>query len=87
MDCFGTAISMGLQYGVPLEVYVNKFAHTRFETLGFTKNPKFVWPRVSWIISSALWAITFLPGYREAHRALPAEKGAADAGGDDSWAV
>jgi len=39
MDCFGTAISMGLQYGVPLDVYVNKFSHTRFEPLGITKNP------------------------------------------------
>ncbi|MDR2170894.1 MAG: vitamin B12-dependent ribonucleotide reductase [Planctomycetaceae bacterium] len=39
MDCFGTAISMSLQYGVPLNVYVEKFSHTRFEPLGMTKNP------------------------------------------------
>jgi ribonucleoside-diphosphate reductase alpha chain len=39
MDCFGTAISMSLQYGVPLNVYVEKFSHTRFEPLGHTKNP------------------------------------------------
>jgi ribonucleoside-diphosphate reductase alpha chain len=39
MDCFGTAISMSLQYGVPLEVLVNKFSHTRFEPMGHTKNP------------------------------------------------
>ncbi|MGW8257396.1 MAG: vitamin B12-dependent ribonucleotide reductase, partial [Thermoguttaceae bacterium] len=39
MDCFGTAVSMSLQYGVPLDVYVNKFSHTRFEPMGFTKNP------------------------------------------------
>ena len=39
MDCFGTAISMSLQYGVPLDVYVNKFSHTRFEPMGHTKNP------------------------------------------------
>lgn len=39
MDCFGTAISMSLQYGVPLEVYVSKFCHTRFEPMGATKNP------------------------------------------------
>ena len=30
---------MSLQYGVPLEVYVNKFSHTRFEPMGATKNP------------------------------------------------
>ncbi|OHB79419.1 MAG: ribonucleoside-diphosphate reductase, adenosylcobalamin-dependent [Planctomycetes bacterium RBG_16_64_10] len=39
MDAFGTAISMSLQYGVPLEAYVNKFSHTRFEPMGYTKNP------------------------------------------------
>src|SRR5687767_15488108 len=38
MDSLGTAISMGLQYGVPLEAYVKKFSHMRFEPMGFTKN-------------------------------------------------
>jgi ribonucleoside-diphosphate reductase alpha chain len=38
MDCFATAVSLSLQYGVPLKVLVNKFAHTRFEPSGFTKN-------------------------------------------------
>ena len=38
MDAFGTAISMSLQYGVPLEVLVNKFSHARFEPMGFTTN-------------------------------------------------
>ena len=39
MDCFATAVSMNLQYGVPLKVLVNKFSHTRFEPYGFTNNP------------------------------------------------
>jgi ribonucleoside-diphosphate reductase alpha chain len=39
MDAFGTAISMCLQYGVPVKSLVEKFAHTRFEPSGFTKNP------------------------------------------------
>ncbi|MBV8313925.1 MAG: vitamin B12-dependent ribonucleotide reductase, partial [Planctomycetaceae bacterium] len=39
MDVLGTSISIGLQYGVPLEVFVNKFAHSRFEPAGFTQNP------------------------------------------------
>ncbi|MGL4942830.1 MAG: vitamin B12-dependent ribonucleotide reductase [Thermoguttaceae bacterium] len=39
MDCFGTAISMGLQYGVPLHIYVDKFSFTRFEPMGHTRNP------------------------------------------------
>ncbi len=39
MDSFALAISMALQYGVPLRVLVDKFSHTRFEPSGFTKNP------------------------------------------------
>ncbi len=39
-DCFATAISMALQYGVPLKVLVNKFVHTRFEPSGFTHHPE-----------------------------------------------
>jgi ribonucleoside-diphosphate reductase alpha chain len=39
MDTVGTLTSMALQYGVPLDVLVSKFSHTRFEPSGFTKNP------------------------------------------------
>ena len=39
MDSFATAISMALQYGVPLRVLVDKFSHMRFEPSGFTRNP------------------------------------------------
>lgn len=39
MDAFATAISLALQYGVPLKVLVDKFSHTRFEPSGFTGNP------------------------------------------------
>ncbi|USN51968.1 MAG: vitamin B12-dependent ribonucleotide reductase [Myxococcales bacterium] len=38
MDVFATAISLALQYGVPVKVLVEKFSHTRFEPSGFTKN-------------------------------------------------
>ncbi|MFZ5471272.1 MAG: vitamin B12-dependent ribonucleotide reductase [Myxococcota bacterium] len=38
MDSFATAISLSLQYGVPLQVLVDKFSHTRFEPSGFTGN-------------------------------------------------
>ncbi len=38
MDSFATAVSMALQYGVPLEVLVKKFSYTRFEPSGFTGN-------------------------------------------------
>ncbi|MCP4601603.1 MAG: hypothetical protein GY847_14010, partial [Proteobacteria bacterium] len=40
MDSFATAISMALQYGVPLEVLVDKFSHSRFEPSGVTCNPE-----------------------------------------------
>jgi ribonucleoside-diphosphate reductase alpha chain len=39
MDAVGLLTSMALQYGVPLEVLVDKFSHVRFEPSGFTKNP------------------------------------------------
>jgi ribonucleoside-diphosphate reductase alpha chain len=38
MDAFATAISIALQYGVPLEDLCTKFSHTRFEPSGFTNN-------------------------------------------------
>jgi ribonucleoside-diphosphate reductase alpha chain len=40
MDAFATAISLALQYGVPLADLVFKFAHMRFEPSGFTKHPQ-----------------------------------------------
>ena len=83
MDCFGTAVSMSLQYGVPLEVYVNKFSHTRFEPWGYTKNPdiKIAKSVVDYIFR---WlGITFLPGYGEMHKAAArlARRGRATAAG------
>ena len=38
-DAFAQAISYSLQYGVPLQVLVDKFSHARFEPSGMTKNP------------------------------------------------
>ena len=39
MNSFMIAVSLGLQYGVPLEVYVSKFSHMRFEPSGQTNDP------------------------------------------------
>ncbi|MQA27779.1 MAG: vitamin B12-dependent ribonucleotide reductase, partial [Micromonosporaceae bacterium] len=39
MDAFSVAISIGLQYGVPLETYVSKFVNMRFEPAGMTDDP------------------------------------------------
>jgi ribonucleoside-diphosphate reductase alpha chain len=40
MNAFATAISIGLQYGVPLEDFVKKFSYMRFEPEGITRNPE-----------------------------------------------
>lgn len=40
MDSFAQAVSVALQYGVPLQILVDKFTHSRFEPSGFTKNPE-----------------------------------------------
>ena len=61
MDSFATSISIGLQYGVPLEVLVNKFVHMRFEPSGYTNNPQI---RIAKSITDYIFrwlAIKFLP--------------------------
>jgi ribonucleoside-diphosphate reductase alpha chain len=71
MDAFGTAVSMSLQYGVPLEVLVNKFSYTRFEPMGYTTNPdiRIAKSLVDYIFR---WlGLSFIPGYREASLGLP----------------
>ncbi|MER8186206.1 vitamin B12-dependent ribonucleotide reductase [Kitasatospora sp. NPDC094015] len=39
MDAFSIAVSVGLQYGVPLETYISKFTNMRFEPAGLTDDP------------------------------------------------
>jgi ribonucleoside-diphosphate reductase alpha chain len=39
LNCFAISISIGLQYGVPLEEFVEKFVFTRFEPAGFVEHP------------------------------------------------
>ena len=65
MDAIGTLTSMALQYGVPLEALVRKFAHQRFEPSGFTKNPDI---RNAASITDYVFrwmALQFIPNYRE----------------------
>ncbi len=71
MDSFGTAISLSLQYGVPLSELVNKFSHSRFEPMGFTTNPdiRIAKSLVDYIFR---WlGLKFLPGYRETVMGIP----------------
>ncbi len=63
MDSFGTALSIALQYGVPLDVIVNKFSHTRFEPMGHTTN-KDIRIAKSVVDYIARWlGITFMSGH------------------------
>jgi len=66
MDTIGTLVSMALQYGVPIEDLVKKFAHVRFEPSGFTKNPDI--PIAKSVIDYIFrWmGNQFIEGYREA---------------------
>ena len=67
MDSIGTLTSLALQYGVPLEALLRKFAHQRFEPSGFTKNPE-IRNAASIIDYVFRWlALQFIPGYREAN--------------------
>jgi len=65
MDSIGTLTSLALQYGVPLDALVRKFAHQRYEPSGFTKNPEI---RNAASITDYVFrwmAFQFIPGYRE----------------------
>ena len=65
MDGIGTLTSLALQYGVPLEALVRKFAHVRFEPSGFTKNPDI---RNAASITDYVFrwmGVQFIPGFRE----------------------
>jgi len=65
MDSFATAVSLALQYGVPLQVLVDKFCHVRFEPSGFTGNPAV--PIAKSIVDYIFrWlALKFLPAEQE----------------------
>jgi ribonucleoside-diphosphate reductase alpha chain len=67
MDTIGTLVSLALQYGVPVDAMVKKFAHTRFEPSGFTKNPDI---RNAKSIPDYIFrwmGNQFIPGYLEAN--------------------
>jgi len=67
MDTIGTLVSLALQYGVPIDDMVRKFAHQRFEPSGYTKNPDI--PNAKSVIDYIFrWlAFQFVEGYREAN--------------------
>jgi ribonucleoside-diphosphate reductase alpha chain len=87
MDSFGTALSIALQYGVPLEVLVNKFSHTRFEPMGHTTN-KEIRIAKSVVDYIARWlGLTFLTGHPEFGRTANGVTDSASAGNGGSALV
>jgi ribonucleoside-diphosphate reductase alpha chain len=89
MDAFSVAVSVALQYGVPLETYVEKFMNMRFEPAGMTDDPDI---RMAVSVMDYIFrrlALDYLPYERRAEMGIftAAERAAqvrAEAGGDDS---
>ncbi len=96
MDAFSIAISIGLQYGVPLETYVAKFTNMRFEPAGLTDDPPDV--RMAQSIMDYIFrrlALDYLPFdtrsalgiYSAAERARQLETGSYTASTEDEMDV
>jgi ribonucleoside-diphosphate reductase alpha chain len=73
MDAFATTMSVGLQHGVPIEWYIEKFKHTRFEPAGMTKHPE---------ITQALSVLDYIMKWLELRYTAKAEE-AEDGSRDD----
>jgi ribonucleoside-diphosphate reductase alpha chain len=67
MDSFATAISLALQYGVPLKVLCDKFSHSRFEPSGYTPNPEIRYAKSVMDYIFRWLALKFLPRDAQPH--------------------
>lgn len=87
MDSFSIAVSVGLQYGVPLEVFVNAFTFTRFEPAGMVTGNDAIKNATSILdyIFREL-AVSYLGRYDLAHVA-PEENAATSVGGEETAAA
>jgi ribonucleoside-diphosphate reductase alpha chain len=61
MDSFATAVSLALQYGVPLKVLCDKFSHTRFEPSGWSSNQEIGYAKSLMDYIFRWLALKFLP--------------------------
>ncbi len=61
MDSFATAVSLALQYGVPLKVLCDKFSHSRFEPSGWTNNSEIRYAKSIMDYIFRWLALKFLP--------------------------
>ena len=73
MDSLGTAISVALQYGVPVELLVTKFARQRFEPMGITTNHDIPFAKSLVDYIFRWFGMQFIAGYRDAEpeRTMP----------------
>jgi ribonucleoside-diphosphate reductase alpha chain len=78
MDSFATAISLSLQYGVPLKVLVDKFSHTRFEPSGWTGHKDIGYAKSIMDYIFRWLALKFLPGYEMKETTSIVSNGAAE---------
>jgi ribonucleoside-diphosphate reductase alpha chain len=83
MDAFSMSISVGLQYGIPLEFYVQKFSNLRFEPAGMTDDPDL---RIATSVLDYLFrrlALDYLPYAKRAQLGIfTAEERSAQLSGD-----
>ena len=99
MNAFATSISMGLQYGVPLEDYVRKFSYMRFEPEGITRNPEIPFAKslpdyiMRWLASRFIHDVDYLESLgvltdevrarKEAQQAFPMDDTGSPANGEN----
>jgi ribonucleoside-diphosphate reductase alpha chain len=102
LNAFATAISIGLQYGVPLETFVRKFSYMRFDPEGITGNPEIPFAKsmpdyiMRWVASRFIDDTETLEDLgiltkevrakREAQQSLPIEEGPANGNGGNGHA-
>jgi ribonucleoside-diphosphate reductase alpha chain len=87
MDSFATAISLALQYGVPLKVLVDKFSHTRFEPSGWTNHKDIGYAKSIMDYIFRWLALKFLPGYESKEATSMMENGKSEAESSSSDAA
>jgi ribonucleoside-diphosphate reductase alpha chain len=84
MDSFATAISLALQYGVPLKVLADKFSHTRFEPSGWTGHEGIGYAKSIMDYIFRWLALKFLPGYESQEPTSLAENGGSEPAANQS---
>jgi ribonucleoside-diphosphate reductase alpha chain len=78
MDSFATAVSLALQYGVPLPVLCQKFSHMRFEPSGWSGNPDIGYAKSIMDYIFRWLALRFLQGKQQKLFAMPAPQAQAE---------